>query len=29
MNIEVETGNIKSHIERGNYHAGINLAISP
>lgn len=28
MDIEEETANIKSHIERGNYHAGINLAIS-
>ena len=28
MDIEEETTNIKTHIDKGNYHAGINLAIS-
>ncbi|MFV2004154.1 MAG: hypothetical protein ACC650_03065 [Gammaproteobacteria bacterium] len=28
MNIEAEIKNIQSHIDKGNYHAGINLAIS-
>jgi hypothetical protein len=28
MNIEAEITNIQSHIDKGNYHAGINLAIS-
>ena len=28
MNIEAEIENIQSHIDKGNYHAGINLAIS-
>ena len=28
MDIEAETTNIQSHIDKGNYHAGINLAIS-
>jgi len=28
MNTEAEIKNIQSHIEKGNYHAGINLAIS-
>ena len=28
MNIESEIDNIRSHIDKGNYHAGINLAIS-
>lgn len=28
MDIEEETAIIKSHIEQGNYHAGLNLAIS-
>ncbi len=28
MDIEAETTNIQQHIDKGNYHAGINLAIS-
>ena len=28
MEIEAEKENIQSHVDRGNYHAGINLAIS-
>ena len=28
MNIESKIDEIQSHIDRGNYHAGINLAIS-
>ena len=28
MDIEAETANIQQHIDKGNYHAGINLAIS-
>ncbi len=28
MDIEAETANIQSHVDKGNYHAGINLAIS-
>jgi hypothetical protein len=28
MNIEAEIKNIQSHIDKGNYHASINLAIS-
>jgi hypothetical protein len=28
MDIEAETRRIKEHIDKGNYHAGINLAIS-
>jgi hypothetical protein len=28
MDIESETARIKEHIDKGNYHAGINLAIS-
>lgn len=28
MDIEAEKKNILTHIDRGNYHAGINLAIS-
>lgn len=28
MDIESETENIQEHIDKGNYHAGINLAIS-
>ena len=28
MNIESEKENIQHHIDKGNYHAGINLAIS-
>ncbi len=28
MDIEATIGEIQSHIERGNYHAGINIAIS-
>lgn len=28
MEIEAETTQIQQHIDKGNYHAGINLAIS-
>ncbi|MDH5786479.1 MAG: hypothetical protein OEZ16_12845 [Chromatiales bacterium] len=28
MDREAETANINEHIDKGNYHAGINLAIS-
>lgn len=28
MNIESEKENIQSHVDKGNYHAAINLAIS-
>lgn len=28
MDIKEETANINSHVEKGNFHAGINLAIS-
>ena len=28
MDIESEKENIQSHVDKGNYHAGINLAIS-
>jgi len=28
MNIELEKENIQSHVDKGNYHAAINLAIS-
>ncbi len=28
MDIESETTHIQEHIDKGNYHAGINLAIS-
>jgi hypothetical protein len=28
MDIETEKHNIQSHIDKGNYHAGINLALS-
>lgn len=28
MDIESEKYNIQSHVDKGNYHAGINLAIS-
>ncbi len=28
MDIEASIDEIQSHIERGNYHAGINIAIS-
>jgi hypothetical protein len=28
MNIEAEKENIQSHVDKGNYHAAINLAIS-
>ena len=28
MNIESETKNIQQHVDKGNYHAAINLAIS-
>jgi hypothetical protein len=28
MDIELTIDEIQSHIERGNYHAGINIAIS-
>lgn len=28
MDIEAETTRIQEHIDKGNYHAGINLAIS-
>ena len=28
MDIEAEKQNIQKHIDKGNYHAGINLAIS-
>jgi len=28
MNIEAEKKSIQTHVDKGNYHAGINLAIS-
>ena len=28
MDIKAEKANIQKHIDKGNYHAGINLAIS-
>ena len=28
MNIESEKKSIQTHVDKGNYHAGINLAIS-
>lgn len=28
MNIETEKENIQTHVDKGNYHAAINLAIS-
>ena len=28
MDVEATIGEIRSHIDRGNYHAGINIAIS-
>ncbi len=28
MNVESEKKNIQSHVDKGNYHAAINLAIS-
>ena len=28
MDIDAEKKNIQTHIDKGNYHAGINLAIS-
>jgi len=28
MNIKLEKENIQSHVDKGNYHAAINLAIS-
>jgi hypothetical protein len=28
MDIEAETTRIQEHVDKGNYHAGINLAIS-
>lgn len=28
MNIEAETKHIQQHVDKGNYHAAINLAIS-
>ncbi|MCK4834770.1 MAG: hypothetical protein KAT12_08325 [Gammaproteobacteria bacterium] len=28
MDIKLEKENIQSHVDKGNYHAGINLAIS-
>lgn len=28
MDIESETANIQEHIDKGNYHAGLNLTIS-
>lgn len=28
MDINAETQNIQSHIDKGNFHAGMNLAIS-
>ena len=28
MNIESEKNEIKSHVDKGNYHAAINIAIS-
>lgn len=28
MDVEAETTRIQEHVDKGNYHAGINLAIS-
>lgn len=28
MDIEAETARIREHVDKGNYHAGMNLAIS-
>lgn len=28
MELEAETAQIQEHVDKGNYHAGINLAIS-